>query len=65
MRLLTKTFSCHPWTEGEMKIDRKTGYDRLKRQVNCLVSQTLSSLVNSVVLADDTLFPNFKEEINV
>ena len=60
MRLLTKTFSCHPWTEGKMKIYRKARYDRLN-----LFSQTLSGLVDSVVLADDTVFPNFKEEINV
>ena len=65
MKLLTKTFSCHPWTEGKMKINRKAGYDRLIGQLTCLNSQTLSGLVNSVVLVDDTMFPNFKEEINV
>ena len=60
MKLLTMTFSCHPWTEGEIKIDCKAGYDRLN-----LFSQTLSGLVDSVVMVDDTMFPNFKEEINV
>mgnify|MGYP003572438615 CR=1 FL=1 len=60
MRLLANTFSCHPWTEGKMKIYHKTGYDRL-----IIISQTLSGLVDSVVLVDDTVFPNFKEEINV
>ena len=65
MRLLTKTFSRHPWTEGEMKINRKAGYDRLNKQTTCPINRTLFGLVNSFVLVDDTLFPNFKEEINV
>ena len=69
MRLLTKTYSCHPWTVGEIIIGRKAGLERLLEHAislaPCSSGQNLSGLADLLVLVNNTVFPNFKEEINV
>ena len=69
MRLLVKTYSCHPWTVGEIIISRKASLEGLHEQAislaSCSAGHYLSGLADLVVLVDNTVFPNFKEEINV
>lgn len=68
MRLLIKTYSCHPWTRGEILTDREIDYKVVVCQIFARICRHLAiviDLVGYVVLIDNTLFPNFKEEINV
>ena len=69
MRLLVKTYFRHPWTVGEIIISLRIGLERLREQAiglaSCSAGHYLSGLADLVVLIDNTVFPNFKEEIDV
>lgn len=69
MRLLTRTVSRHPWTRGEIGTDLKAVHASsrwwtLTKAIHHSGSHGIG-LVGSLVLVDDAVFPNFKEEINV
>ena len=69
MRLLARTYSYHPWTRGEILTDHKTGFINSQVDVTSSGSGACRTVrhtaVGYLVLVDNTLFPNFKEEINV
>ena len=68
MKLLIKTYSCHPWTEGEFTIDAKSCYNLLPGRIFseiCRIATYVTGFVGLFVLVGNITFPNFKEEINV
>lgn len=69
MNLLTKAESHIPWTRSEiLRIGQKTIINRFSGQRFhdfCRKNLYPIGLVNHNVLAGDSMFPNFKEEINV